>query len=150
MLRHPKTWILIADGARARILQYHGPGKPPTEVEGHAYVGDHSATGELMSDSAGRTHQSVGPGRSAIESHSDAHRELKVDFAKRLATTLDQELSRGAYDKLVIAAAPVTLGDLRPMLSDHVRKKIVGEVAMDLTKTPNSEVMAHLGGIVLA
>ena len=150
MKRHPKTWILIADGARARIVDYHGPDHPPTAVDGHEYGGDHSATGEMMSDAAGRTHNSVGPGRSAIEGRTDPHRELKVEFARRLADILGLELAKGAFDRLVIVAAPVTLGDLRPMLSEQVRATIVGEVAADLTKIPNNQVISHLGQIVLA
>ncbi len=148
MLRHPKTWILIADGARARILAYHGPDQAPTAIDGHDYTGDHSATGDIMSDSAGRSHSSVGPGRTAIEPQTDPHRELKTEFARRLSKTLDQELANGSFDKLAIVAAPATLGDLRPMLSDKVRAKIVGELAADLTKTPNSEINAHLSAIL--
>ena len=148
MKQHPKTWILIADGARARIMAYHGPGQHLTEVAGHTYDADHSATHDLVTDSAGRTHSSVGPGRSAIEAHTDPHRDLKTHFAHRLNDILQRELAAGAFDKLIVVATPVTLGDLRQHYSDQVRKVIAGEVSKDLTKTPNAEIASHLGDVL--
>ena len=44
---------------------------------------------------------------------------------------------------------PVTLGELRTAISEHVRSKIVGEVAQDLTKHPNSEIAAHLKDVLI-
>jgi len=144
------TWILIADGARARILQNDGPGKGLHEVEGLVFHGDHAATHELMSDREGRSHSSVGPGRSAIEAHSDPHRELKKKFAHQLAETLSRGLQQKAYDRLVIVAAPSALGDLRAALPAQVRAKLTGEVAKDLTKTPDSELADHLRDVLSA
>ena len=145
-----KTWVLIADGARARILQNEGPGRGLQAVDGLEFDSDHAATHEIVDDRQGRTHASVGYGRSAIEAHSDPHRELKARFATRLADELDQGLAARSYDRLIIVAAPVTLGDLRKAISDHVRKKVVGEVALDLTKTPNGDVAHHLKDVLNA
>ena len=83
-----RPWVLIADGARARILSNDGPGHGLHAVEGQVFEGDHSATHDLVTDRQGRTHGSQGPGRTAIPSPSDPHRELKVKFAQRLATAL--------------------------------------------------------------
>jgi len=144
------TWILIADGARARILQNDGPGKGLHEVPGGAFHGDHAATHDIMSDRTGRSYSSVGPGRSAIEAHSDPHRELKKTFARQLADALADGLQRKAYDRLVIVAAPSALGDLRAALSDQVRAKVTGELAKDLTKTPDGDVAEHLRDVLIA
>ena len=51
-------------------------------------------------------------------------------------------------DRLVIVASPVTLGDLRSALSDHVRAVVVGEVAQDLTKMPNNKIAEHLQDVL--
>jgi len=149
-MKPTQTWILIADGARARILQNDGPGKGLHEVPGGAFHGDHAATHDIMSDRTGRTHSSVGPGRSAIEAHSDPHRELKKKFAHQLADALADGLQRKAYDRLVIVAAPSALGDLRAALSDQVRAKVTGELAKDLTKTPDGEVAEYLHDVLIA
>jgi protein required for attachment to host cells len=149
-MKATRTWILIADGARARILQNDGPGKGLHEVKGLVFHGDHASTHEIMSDREGRSHSSVGPGRSAIESHSDPHRELKKKFAHQLADALAHGLQQKAYDRLVIVAAPSALGDLRAALSEQVRAKVTGEVAKDLTKTPDGEVAEHLRDVLTA
>jgi len=144
-----KTWILIADGARARVLQNDGPGHGLHAVEGLIFHGDHSATHDLVSDREGRSYSSHGAGRSAIDSHSDPHRELKKKFAHRLADMLARGLEQHTYDRLIIVAPPGALGDLRAAISGHVRAKVVGEVAHDLTKTPNGEVADHLKGLLV-
>ena len=149
-MKPSRTWVLIADGARARILENDGPGHGQTEVKGHEFSADHSATHELVSDRQGRSFSSHGPGRSAIAPHSDPHRELKTKFAHQLAEVLRRGLEQHAYDRLIIVATPVTLGDLRSSLSDAVRSTIIGEVAQDLTKLPNAEVASHLKHVLIA
>ena len=144
-----RTWVLIADGARARILENDGPGHGLKAVEGAVFHGDHSATHDLVSDRQGRSHSSHGPGRSAIEAHSDPHRQLKATFAHQLAEALAHGLEQKSYDRLIIVAPPVTLGDLRAALSEHVRAKVVGEIHHDLTKTPNGEIAAHLKDVLV-
>jgi protein required for attachment to host cells len=149
-MKPTQTWILIADGARARILQNDGPGKGLHEIPGGTFHGNHAATHDIMSDRTGRSYSSVGPGRSAIEAHSDPHRELKKQFVHQLAEALAEGLQRKAYDRLVIVAAPSALGDLRAALSDQVRAKVTGELAKDLTKTPDGDVAEHLRDVLIA
>jgi hypothetical protein len=84
-MKPTRTWILIADGSRARVLENDGPGHGLRVVDGMTFDGDHASTHEIVSDRAGRSHSSVGPGWSAIEAHSDPHRNLKKKFAHQLA-----------------------------------------------------------------
>ena len=148
-MKPTRTWVLIADGARARILENYGPGHGLRAVDGLTFSTDHAATHDLVTDRQGRSFSSHGPGRSAIEPHSDPHRDLKAKFAHHLAVILAQGLEQRAYDRLVIVATPVTLGDLRAALSDPVRAKVVGEVAQDLTKLPNNEVGTRLRDVLM-
>jgi protein required for attachment to host cells len=145
-----RTWVLIADGARARILENDGPGHGLKAVEGMVFSGDHAATHDLVSDREGRSQSSHGSGRSAIEARSDPHRELKAKFAQHLADILDREADAKSFHRLIIVAPPATLGDLRSLISEKVRSKITGEAAQDLTKLPNSEVGTHIKDILLS
>jgi len=147
-MKPTRTWILIADGSRARVLENDGPGHGLRVVDGMTFDGDHASTHEIVSDRAGRSHSSVGPGRSAIEAHSDPHRNLKKKFAHQLADVLARGLEQKSYDRLVIVTPPSALGDLRAALSVAVRAKVSDEVAKDLTKTPNSELADHLKNVV--
>jgi Protein required for attachment to host cells len=98
-----RTWALIADGARARILENNGPvhgdehrGQPGHGVSAHGWMpveglvfhGDHSATHDPVTDRQGRSFSSAGAGRSAIEARTDPHRDQKTKFAHHLAAML--------------------------------------------------------------
>jgi len=142
------TWILIADAARAQIYANHGPGKGIEAVEGAEFDADHRPTRDILSDRPGRTYESAGVSRHAISPHHDPHRELKREFAARLAAVLDQRLAEKVYDRVILVAPPATLGDLREALSRHVRAVLYAEIDKDLTKTPVTELPAHLGAVL--
>lgn len=140
------TWILIADGAHARLFANRGPGKGIEQLE--AINGDHRPDSELVRDGLGRTFESAGEMRHAIEPKSDPHRELKRDFAKHLGKVLAQGLADKSYDRLVIVAPPTALGDLRASLSEPVKHAVYAELDKDLVKTPTAELPSHLGAVM--
>jgi protein required for attachment to host cells len=142
------TWILIADGARARLYSNSGPGKGIEAVPGGVIEGDHRPDHELVRDGLGRTFESVGETRHAIQPRTDPHRELKRDFSKELAAMLDQRLAAKAFDRLVLVAPPSALGDLRAALPAHMKPHIYAELNKDLTKTPAAELPQHLAAVL--
>jgi len=139
-----RTYILIADGARARLLLSEGRSKPISEVPGSSIRQELKPDQELSADRPGRVHESANISRHAIE-RDDLHRREKERFAQSLAEALDKRLANREYDRLVIAAAPETLGVIRSALSDKVRGVILSEVAKDLTKIPNPQIRQYLG-----
>jgi len=142
------TWILIADGAHARVFANRGPGKGIEAVQGGVINGDHRPDHELVRDSAGRTFESVGDTRHAITPKTDPHRELKRDFAKHLADMLDRSYADKAFDRLVLVAPPTALGDLRAALTAQVKPHVYAELDKDLVKTPTAELPQHLGAVL--
>ncbi|KAB2846683.1 MAG: host attachment protein [Hyphomicrobiaceae bacterium] len=143
------TWILVADAARARVLATTGPETPLVQVPDFNLEAPHQKTSDIMSDKPGRTFQSVGSKRSAYEPHEDPHRALKKSFAHQLADLLEEKAKAGAFDRVVLVSPPAFLGDLRAVMSEAVRGRVHGEVAKDLTKTPNNEIRSHLGDVVV-
>jgi protein required for attachment to host cells len=139
-----RTYILIADGARAHLLLSEGRGKPLTEVPDSDIRVDLKADHDLTTDRPGRVHESANVARHAIE-REDLQRKEKERFVQSLAEGLDRRLANREYERLVIAAAPETLGIIRSALSDKVRASILAEVAKDLTKIPNPQIRSHLG-----
>ena len=57
-MKHPLTYILVADGSRARLLSSKGLGKALADVAGGAYHHDLKPDHELQSDRPGRVHES--------------------------------------------------------------------------------------------
>ncbi len=147
-MKHKRTWVVIADGGHAKVFESQWPDIDLAPVEGMVFSADLPPAHELVSDRAGRDYESHGHARHAIESHSDPHRELKRQFAKRVAGILETKLTEKRFDKLVIVAPPVTLGDLREALPKSVRAKVTAELAHDLVKTPHSELPRHLKGVL--
>src|SRR6476646_5665499 len=70
-MKPTKTWIMIADGARARILENEGPGRGLKAVPNMTFAGDHSATHNIVDDRQGRSYEANSLARSAVEPRSD-------------------------------------------------------------------------------
>lgn len=142
------TWILIADGARARVLEHKGPGKGLNEVPGLEFSDEHLRTGDIVSDRPGRSFDSNGVGRSAMQPQTDPADKRETDFVIGLADMLDEKLRGGAFDQLIVAAAPRAMGDLRKALTPKLRAKITAELPKDLTQIPNSDMAKHLEDVL--
>jgi protein required for attachment to host cells len=101
-------------------------------------------TREIGSDRPGRVHESATAAHHGIETHHDAHRDRKTAFARLLAGRLNVASAAGAFDTLVLYAAPRSLATLREALDDATRRKIKAEFPKDLTKVPLAELPSHL------
>jgi protein required for attachment to host cells len=149
----PTTWILIADGGRARLLEQDRKSrsfKPTSERE---FIGNTAQSKEIASDRPGRTFDSAGRGqpgdagahgRHAMEPGTDPQRHAEYEFARDLSEHLETAANRHRFDRLVLVAAPKILGDLRELLPKTVHGKIVAEINKDLTKIPTRDLGKHL------
>jgi protein required for attachment to host cells len=139
-----RTWVLIADAARARVFETSGKGTGLTAVSDIALGAELAPSRMLGSDRPGRSFESVGSTRHALESPSDLHREQKRQFGRRIAEAIEERHAAKSFDRLVVVAPAVTMGDLRAALSDKVKAAVAAELVADLTNTPVSELPAHL------
>jgi protein required for attachment to host cells len=142
------TWIVLADGARARILQNTGPGTGLTEVDELQSRAAHMPTRELGTERPGRGQESATSGRHAITPREDWHEGEKVSFAHEVAAYLKENGNAGKFDALVLAAAPRTLGELRKSIDPATAARLKSELDKDLTKIPSADLEAHLGDLV--
>ena len=142
------TWILVCDGARGRIFVNRGRGTGLSEIDSAESIDAREPTRELGSDRPGRSFDSVGGGRHAMASPTDWHRFEKTRFAKEMAAIINQAALKDGFDRLVIAAPPRVLGDLRQALRPQATKKISGEIGKDLTRVAIHDLGTHLGDIV--
>lgn len=84
------TWILVADGARARILAHEGPGKGLVDAMDHDFVGSKERMSDMVSDRPGRTQGSHNSSHHAFGPKTEWHRFEKHLFAKRMAEILEK------------------------------------------------------------
>lgn len=148
MIKPVITWIVVADGARARAFENRGPGKGLAPIDGFAFEQEHLRDQDIEADRPGRSFSSVGQGRSAIEPTTDPAAYREMGFAKRLARQLRQRFDQGGFDRLIIAADPTALGNLRSELDPELNKAIVAEVPRDLTKVPLADLPRHFDGML--
>ncbi len=140
-------WVVVADGARARILA-GDPAAGELELVMPELVGRGRAKGaELMADRPGRSVDSSHVGdRHAMEPPTDPKEVEKQRFVRHLADRLAEALNEGRFARLVLVAPPRALGELRAVLPEKVRATIVREVDKDLTWVPVHELPGHLRG----
>src|SRR5690606_33245018 len=137
------TWILIADGTQARVLEHGGPGRGLANVKGLDWSIPALQAQDIDTDGYGR-----GPAGGAMTSGNDPAKQREAAFVRSVADVLDDNAKAGAFERLAIAAAPIALGKLRKALSDHVKKTVVAELDKDLTNVPTPQLDRHFDGII--
>lgn len=143
------TWVVIADGDKARIFQHDGPGKGLHIRDDLNQDQPHLRARDIMADKPGRVMSARGMGsRAAVDYKTDPVTDRERHFLEHLAGVLDDQRTAKAYDRLILVAPPNALGELRPALTEAVRATIETEMAKDLTKTPTQEIAKHLEGVL--
>lgn len=142
---HQGEWVVVCDGAKALVLENIGDAKFPNlkmvEVFEHKSV----ATHELGSDKPGRSHSSMGHGRSSVE-QTDWHDQAETAFLMQLVKHLDAAIAAGKTKSLIVAAPPRALGVLRPAYTHRLREAISAEVDKDFVKLPVHLIEKQLTG----
>lgn len=147
MAKHAITWILVADGHRARVFVNEGPDTGLKPALAQEFIHVLPPDRDMAADKAGSA-RSGGGSHHTLDHHEDLHRHEKAVFARELARHLDGYLKDGRFDRLLVVAPPQTLGELRADLSKAVAGKIVGELGKDLTHATLPDLRAHLEALI--
>ena len=139
----PKTLVVIADAEHARLVLAGAGAAPHTEITLTAEEAG-LRTSDLVTDSLGRSFESSGGTRHAIEPRSDAHRKAGQRFAALVAARVNAELPRLGAVRVVLVAPPRTLHALEAGLDPAVLQRLVERLAKDLTKVPDEDLAEHL------
>jgi protein required for attachment to host cells len=143
------TWILLADGAQAKVFAHSGPGTGLRPVEDLLFEDEPRRAREIMADKPGRSFSSMGSGRSAMEYTSDPVKVREANFVKQVAEELDRRYQQSAFSRLIIAAAPSALGNIRGALSDNLKEAVVAEMPKNLTNETTPKLEKHFDGILV-
>lgn len=142
-----QTWIVVADGAKARVMEYHGPDQPLVMVPDGEFSQPNLPSREIASDNRGRGYSGTGRSQGgAKEFSSDPHEFEEARFLGKVSEFLDTHVTE--FDQLVVAAAPKALGTLRKKVSTGVQKKICAELDKDLAGLSLEEMRAHLKSVL--
>lgn len=136
--------VLVTDGARLRLYRNEGAAAEPRLVQLDAVELHLPSSAEMGDDRPGRSFASHGVARSAHESASP-HDAMEAQFAEAAARRVDMLVGNG--ERILLAAAPRTLGLMRKTLGPNTRRKLLGEIDADYTKHTPGELSGLLAAI---
>lgn len=140
----PRIWIVVADQRTARIFRNVGQDLEsigeafPTQIQRKIGLSDNSM-GRIIS--FGGAHHKLAP-------HAQPVGVDAINFAHDLSLWLENAAHNGLFDRLILVAAPKTLGNLRKMLGKSVLARITAEVNKELTKLSEKNLQEELKEIV--
>lgn len=118
-MREANIWVLIADGETARICSTREGLTTP--ISGVAPCGSFAGREEAIFN--------AWHGKSRW---STFDRNLKRTYASYLAQLLLEAGREGAYDNLIIVAAPEIMKDLSRALSPETSARLIGSIVKDV------------------
>ncbi|HZB92919.1 MAG TPA: host attachment protein [Stellaceae bacterium] len=141
------TWIVMADGSRARIVVRRQEAPGFEVVSEWASPEARVPSREIWSDRPGRTQESANTAHHGIGHSHDPHEERKAAFSRDLAERLNRAAEEKRFDALILFAPARCLGELRGTLAEAARARIKGEAPKDLTKLPLEQLPRHLDAL---
>lgn len=139
-----KIWIVSANSSKATLFTADTPIAPLAELTTFENPDARIKQKDLVSDRPGRSFDSHGEGRHAMEVKVDPKEQELIRFAKSIADWLEQERVKNAFERLILVAAPAFLGLLRAHLSAPLDTLVTLEVDKDYTALRPEELRSRL------
>lgn len=139
---HKKSWVLVANGSKARVFCFlkgclteltvltH----PETRMHGH----------DLVTDRPGQSMHSGSLGHHSMEPRIQPHKNETEHFAQEVSRYLDGEHRTNQFQDLHLIASPAFLGLLRHHLHTETQKTIISTVDKDLVGENSRHIRRYL------
>jgi protein required for attachment to host cells len=128
-----RTWIVVADGARARIFLAERLDHPWQVVAEQEHPESRARTPELVTDMP------------ALERGTlPKEREAEL-FAREIAEQLERAFHAHQFQRLVLVAPPEMMGYLRNALPDTVAAVVTDEITKDFSQLREDELQERVG-----
>lgn len=133
------AWVLIADGEKALFLRNDVDGEDPDLNVVRIEEQDNPSDVDQSANKPGRK-QDTGVGQVSAMDDTDWHELAKERFADELAEILYKQAHKNKFEKIVIAAPPKILGELRDKMHKEVSSRVIAEIDKDLTNHPIDKI----------
>ena len=141
----PRVWIVVADQRVARIFK---KSNSHLELIGEALPTHRQRAKGMSDDSMGRVTSLHASAHHKLIPPQEPGRQDEMNFAHDLSAWLEEAVQSDLFDRLILAAAPRTLGDLRPRLHKTVQDRVIAEINKELTKMNERQLFEELKEIV--
>lgn len=139
-----RTWIVVADGGHARILE-SGQRHSGITIRLDLASDVRLTAGKLAADRLPRTQESANSAHHGITPRISLKDHERRAFAARLSDYLRGGV--GNFDQLVLVAPARFLNLVEKGLSDDVSRKVAKTYRKDLTWMADTEMLEHLGSL---
>ncbi len=137
-------WIIVADSSRARIFAYQGLTSPLLELAALSHTASRLHDRVLSADAPGRSYDSTGAGRHAMEQATSIRKQEAITFARELTAYLEKAAESGKLASLIVIAPPAFLGHLRISYPDQVRKLVSSEIDKNLVEATAEQIREQI------
>jgi protein required for attachment to host cells len=140
-----KTWALIANGERAKIVTNLGD----HQAQQVQVVGSRQLELDRQSTkNSNRRPALIGKSRFGTEPHTDPVRNRERLFIEKISEYFADKYHQGEFDALLVVAAPRTLGDVIKAFPDSLRGVIVAQSDIDLIHLDDMDLIQALLAIL--
>ncbi len=134
-------WVVVANSAQARIFSLENL-QTLSEIEDLVHPESHLHDQDVVDGQPGRSFDSTGSHRHAIEPKT-SQKELSLErFGRSLSNFLEKKYRASAFSRLYIVASPAFLGVLRQMVSADVARVVEKEISKDIVRCTKPEILA--------
>ena len=135
---------IVADARTVRVFEGSPPGRALAEVAVFRNQAGGHHERDLVSDRPGRVVNSASGARQAYEPKVRASQHVMQRWLRAIGPSLEDLLEVRSSESLVLVASPRMLAQLRKALPVAVRKRVTGEVRLDLAQQPLGELKKRL------
>ncbi len=139
-----KSWILVADAARARLFETAKGDRKLVEIACYAHPDLRGAPHDNPGRRLPRRRKSTGPSRYAIGPDTSRRDKRACQFAQSLTAALENGYSHHRYERLFLIAPPRLLCVLREGLGEPFAKGLAGEIGNNLVELSPDDLLHHL------
>jgi protein required for attachment to host cells len=141
---------LVADRRSIRVFEGSGRAGTPWEVAvlRNPAAGRHER--DLISDRPGRVVNRASGARQAYEPKASARQHALQVWLKQIGPSIRELIDSRAGDGVILVAAPRMLANLRSSLPPSIRRRVAGEMPLDLAHASVASLKKRLGPAMAA
>ncbi len=143
-----RTWIVVANAARARLCEYDPRDGSLTELAGFVHAQGRQKGSDLGTDRPGHAEKGQASVRTSFEPHTELHAKEREHFAHELAQQLDDAVAQKRCPAVALIASNPFLGALKAQLGAAATKVLVATSPTDLTHCDMAELNRRVAGIL--
>ncbi|MCP3463375.1 host attachment protein [Bradyrhizobium sp. CCGUVB23] len=136
--------VFVGDGRKALFFRNEGDEKFPNLKMEAVFEDQNPAAHDQGSDRPGRVSKALHSGQRSSVEMTDWHELEERRFVKQVAAAAERIVRGEKSTALIIVAPSRTLSALRSEFHPDVKRRIVAELAKDLTRHPVGDIEKHL------